>query len=312
MYSEADREKMAAIVNEGLSQVPEAAGITAKNDDFSADDSKNVIYWESEKNDAMGRDKIKKVLLSLITSRRSDTGQFYHFKSIEIARQMLQSREIQLTGLGYLDENDRAEFSEFFKRCGFFASLVDNSVEEFKKKIFVFCLTKDSRSQRFWDEYAQGDAGVCLAIRIAKFEASYAPYWQFRDVIYDDGYRFEFINDIQYKIRKAFGKELFMQGTWMFARHYKRDKYSWENEARISLDYVNGEYSGVLSSMCAPEATRGATGGVQREFVRLPFKNRLFEIVVDEVICGKDVTNADMNRLDAICKPQNIRVWRRV
>ena len=69
-------------------------------------------------------------------------------------------------------------------------------MDEERENIFILCFTKNGNKERFWKEYVNNDSGVCLVFRLLNFDPQFAELYNFRDVSYDNGYRFDFINHI--------------------------------------------------------------------------------------------------------------------
>ena len=305
MYSEDDLERMAEIVNNAIESTcfgPVVGKVT--KDDFSHYEAGEVIYFSSTVSEAL--DPLQRIFDICATDRRFDSGQFFHFKSVKRAIEILDTGTVQLTALHYLDKKDRAEYSEFFQRTGHFYPLVTGKIDDMKKKSFVLCFTKSSRQEEFWNHYAEQEDGVCLGMRYDIGAKELQRCVEFRDVTYDTGYLFDFINEIHYWFRREFEKNPFIEGVLPFARFYKRAKYSWEDESRISFDY----YTNTDPPRCNPFPIQIVTeNGKNREYIEVPLRNDYFTLSVDEIICGRRVCCADRSRLLSASNLREDRVW---
>ena len=195
MYDDNNRERMAEIINNAMDSTVfgPVVGVHDK-DDFSYIENTDLIHLSS----TFGTppDKLLNVFSSCAVDRRWDRGQFYHFKSVKRAIDILETGTVQLTALYYHARNDSTEYSEFLQRTGQLRPLITGEIDELKKKSFVLCLSKGTRREEFWNQYAMQDRGVCLGLRFFIGQTQLQHCVDFRDVTYDTGYRFDFINEI--------------------------------------------------------------------------------------------------------------------
>lgn len=189
----------------------------------------------------------------------------YHFKRLDRAMQLIETRSIALNTLFSNRDNDYAEFEEFFRRYGPLENLIpstykrpepgdisviiprDRKVDELKNQIYVTCFTKCYDNPRFWREYALGK-GLCFRFRFygyrndviqnfGELKRNVQHLYQLREVGYDnDGYLYDFLNEINYRLGQEFGLTLFSRGIPIAAQFYKRARYSWEQEIRLAID----------------------------------------------------------------------------
>ena len=61
-------------------------------------------------------DSITEIFAKTAIQRKKDQGQFFHFKSVDRALEILNTNTVQLTALEYHSANDHAEYSEFLKK----------------------------------------------------------------------------------------------------------------------------------------------------------------------------------------------------
>ena len=304
MYDERKRERMAEIVNNAIASSnfrPVVEELT--KDHFSHNDSGELIHFSTF---PWASDPLEKIFAKCAADRRYDCRKFYHFKCVEWAIDILKTGMVQLTALYYHAENDNAEYSEFFQRTGHTYPLITGNVNELKKKSFVLCLSKSASREKFWNQYAKQDRGVCLGLRYHVGKMELQDCVDFRDVSYGTGYPFDFIKQIRDRFVCEFGKPPFIDGILKFARFYKRAKYSWEDESRISFDY-NYDTSSLLTR--AFPIQKVVENGKIREYLKVPLRNDYFTLEVDEIICGKHVDSADQARLLSASTLCADRVW---
>jgi hypothetical protein len=275
-----------------------------------------------------GKDPIPKLFARLAQNRQVDKGQFYHFKSVKIALSILQHRALQVSNLFSNRDNDFAEYTELFQRMGLLHQLIpttyladqttinsrrDRPIDEDRDEVLILCLTKEGHKEKFWKEYANNDTGVCLVLRFEDFVRPAAHTYDFRDVYYDKGYDFEFINKVNHHFSQEFGRLLFIDGLTKFARCYKRNRYNWENETRLVFDY----HKSATSQEFLRKTFKLEVDG-DRKYITLPLKgstpnNPLFTITIDELIVGQQVSSSDFDDLKKILHagyPQ-ARIWQR-
>ncbi len=330
------RQKIADIINTALSPT-EFSDLVATRDDISPQDNFGglpLIKWV-DSND----NPITKIFDQSTHNRIFDRGQFFHFKSFERGKLILRNKSIQISNLLSNEENDFAEYSEFFKRIGLFYQLLPKDyckfgtqgkfslssksiIDEARGNIMILCFTKDGHNELFWKNYADDDKGICLVLRFTQLASYRIHLYTFRDVCYDDGYQFDFINDINYHLAKSFGRQLFLEGCSKFSKFYKRGKYSWENESRLVLDYDFSllGYGHELNKL-SPIQEDVAKG---RKYIEMPLiakegdnilfdENPFFTLIIDEVVCGRKVTLDQYEELETIIKAKfpHTRIWQR-
>ena len=303
MYDDRVRGRMAEIVNNAIasSRFGSVVGVLTK-DDFSPNDSGKLIHFATF---TKAPDPLEAIFAKCAADRRFECRSFYHFKSVKRAIDILKTGKVQLTALYYHAQNDSEEYSEFFNRTGHTYPLETGKIDELKKKSFVLCLTKSAGPQKFWSQYAHEDTGVCLAMRYNTGKMDFQDCVDFRDVTYGTGYPFDFIREIRDRFISEFGKAPFIDGILKFARFYKRAKFSWEDESRISFDYTTHPW------LCEvfPIQTEMQNGKVTRKYIKVPLTSDHFTLQVDEIICGKHVTGSDQNRLLSASNLRADRIW---
>ncbi len=327
-----DLKEVADIINKVIEATPHLKGqISVQPQDFSfSDGTGKIIYWGEEKIitgnsteiELNAKDKFKIYFENVAQNRKLDYGQFYHLLKFDYALTTLQNKEIQLSALSYLWDNDPSEQTEFLRRHGFLKNLVDDKIEEIKNKVFIFCFSDSFRAENAWKLYGQNETGIALGFRFIEYsdDTAHTDLYQLKDVVYDSGYDFDFINEIQFRLKKKFNKRLFFGGLSNLSKFYKRAKYAWEREARLCFDYqANEDYAETFQKMnlAFPDEInlenffpKQHDTTSDRHFIKVPFDNKLFKLKVSEVICGKNISDAQIAQLKAQADTDTT-VWRR-
>ena len=291
-FTDGQRQRMAETVNSNLkgSEFAPVVG-TLRPDDFYEVDCGKFVWQKSTFLD--WRDTLLNAFSSTARDRRQEQVRFYHFLKYCYALRSVEKKALQFTAMKYFKNNDQAEYSEFLRRCGY----PKDGIDDAKRKLFVLCLTSKSEIERFWDEYADRDKGVCLCLRLSRFNVNTSEYWDLRDVVYDDGQRFSFIRSIRDAFCREFDRGLIIDGVDKFARFYKRQMYDWETETRITFDY---RLHKCLVNVFPIKEMKNAQGQVIREFIVVPFENQFYTLTLDEIICGSNVSDQEMEDLRVV------------
>lgn len=248
-------------------------------------------------------------LRNLIISRKFSTDPFYHFKSFDRAMEILGDNKIPASNLSSNSENDFSEYSEFFRRIGAFEPFTTahpieegfnfnkdgkSKIDEWRDDIFILCFTNDFRNPKFWQEYVNNYEGVCLKFNF-KFK-KHLDSWKFdfRNIFYDTGYDLDFINEISHMLRINHQLVVNPTGFTKFSLHYKRLKYQWENETRLSFNYSQYKELGNIFN------TNIDAKNINRKYILLPKSNQFFDWEISEVICGYRITDDQITELKNI------------
>lgn len=264
----------------------------------------------------------------LSKNRKTDLGIFYAFKKANRAIEILQKKAIPLMSLSSQSDNDYSEYMEFnnryFNNAVKYISKNTHSLfyEDCKLQVdnfYIFCFCKNFRNDKFWSDYANNETGVALGFRFDSFSEeknALLNKYQLRDVFYDDGYAFDFINETRYKIENklkiSFG--ILPEHNW-FPAFYKRARYEWENETRLSF------HSSDIANLIK---LTGYEGPPYEEFERmsikapngkngllLPLNNSLFNLKIVEIICGKNIPQKEFEILNQIALSEDIKIWKK-
>lgn len=256
-------------------------------------------------------------LRSLTPSRKNSSQPFYHFKSVKRAKQILQTSIIQTSSLNSSKDKDFAEFQEFFMRIGAInpfttANPIEpnyhydqngrRKVDLWKEEIFMLCFTNTMFETRYWKEYGGYWDQVCLEFEWS-FDMEHTEQWKlnFRNVYYDSGYSFDFINHMNYHLRNSLQIEYLPTGYTRLALHYKRKLYCWENETRLTLNYTNPtSLDNTSLQSIFPIQWDG-----KRSYVEIPSNNALASWKINKIICGPLVSSSDYQNLETIGKQHN-------
>jgi len=278
--------------------------------------------------------------------RRVPGLRLYHFKSLKFLPHILKSGTIQASNLDSNSQNDHAEFEEFVRRYSNPYPLIPRGyahgstqvltpenrlVDDYRAKTCILCFTQGYEDPRFWKEYVNGSKGVALEFKFEEFHSAefsgvnIEPYtrnirdvYELRDVCYDqDGYLFDFINEITFYLYRLNGLQLlyFVPGVMKMAAWYKRGRYSWEKETRLVFDLI---YIDHLKKKKSEFFKHGIDG--KREFVVIPFANHnhakpstLFNVELSRIIVGEAVSDKDFVEIEnlAVDNFSRIEVIRR-
>lgn len=258
----------------------------------------------------------------LALSRIQNYIQFTHFKSLARALDIVTSKEVQVSNLTSNEYNDYAEYTEFLRRAEYYHSLIPKDYctqiqnktinagsrclsDDVRDNTFILCFSQNYTNPRFWTDYAKNDTGVAIVFKFLNFSPDHYDKYDLRDVYYDSGYDFEFINYINYHLRKEFGFAFIPGSTSKFARFYKRQSYAWETETRLcfnvdrTLPYGLGVGIGNMFQIF-PDSNPASN----RTFIKLPLvgnpnPNPLFSLTIDEIVVGSNVSGADYASLSA-------------
>jgi len=279
---------------------------------------------------------LNRVYSRLSIDRIKDEGTFYWFKPFERAVEILKEQRLHLLSLEKQDSNDHTEALEFLQRYVYFPysdRSLDTTISNNSKSHAsgIACFTKNFRDQQFWSNYAKANTGVALGIRFNfKNDPLFKGHQPFilRDVYYDTGYDLDFLNELRYLTFKKFNvvlsiipSEGFDLGLRWMRYYYKRDKYRWENETRLSFDIIKYLTINVLfkEQDGIEFQDRMETHGIESHFadksrpdflMKVAFDNPFFQVKVDEVICGANVCDKHVEELKELTKGE-VHVWRR-
>jgi hypothetical protein len=320
-FTKAELTQMAEIFNDAISGTEFEKNIVSW-EDFEPSKSylgtNNLIRFKSD------AEHISRIFSRLSQNRIIDQGQFYHFKNIDIAKQIISERVIQTSNLLSNHKNDFAEYTELFQRLGLINLLIpadycldaanvskraNRPIDDDRNDILILCFSKEGHKEKFWKEYAKEDTGVCLVFRFLSFVKDLEHTYEFRDVIYDHGYRFDFLNKVNHLFSFYFNRILPVEGITKFAKHYKRGSYEWENETRLVFDY--GKLAGYKEFI---QQNFPLKNDGERRYAEIPLiKNVLFELTIDEIIVGKNVSEVQYEEISNLLKMNfpKAYIWQR-
>lgn len=319
-----DKPKISEIINKHLKKSPFKDEIKVSENDIDFHNNRKYIHWQVALKgsqldyEVVDNNKFAELLnRKLKIDRKQDKGTFYHFSCYNIAQKMLTKKEIQLSSLTSQFSNDSAELIEFIHRYLNATYPNPQSLLDISSNIFVFCFTRHFRNEKFWSDYANEDTGICLGFRLKDINLELAHLFDFVDIFYDDGYSFDFINDIQRELDFYYEKKLFIGGLNRFARNYKRQRYAWESETRLIFDIdENKRLLDFYEQMrcCEPKHDLMRYFKIikddDREYIQLNFINEFFTLELDEVIFGKKVSQSQIDEIEAFVN-EDVHCWQR-
>lgn len=285
-------------------------------------------------------------LKDLPVSRINDQGPFYHFTKLDSAKKILGTvgtEVFRFSNLNSVWKNDPTEVSRFLNYCNPSNEEVDFYEDLGREETYIFCLSNNFRKERFWTtEYADYDSGVAFELKL-KFHKDFkktlflTSIIEFKEVFYEDNQKhFDFIEEIQSALKIRHQLSLDLSGAYTVAKFIKRARYAWENEVRLSIsgnDIARAEsyketvsrlldkevtynYRNCLNQLLTTKKTDGDKTYIEVP-INDPLKNPFFEITINQIICGKKVTDEQMDELRALLKKVNPNandedVWKRV
>jgi len=108
-------------------------------------------------------------------------------------------------------------------------------MDEDREQIYIYCLTRNP-SDEHWKRYGNNEKNVCIEYNFNPKPNVNDEAFKYGNVYYDKGYDFDFLREINYYIRTEYGLFFNQNGWTRFALFYKRDRYRWEEETRLSLN----------------------------------------------------------------------------
>jgi len=249
--------------------------------------------------------------------RQNDQGILYSFKKQEFVPELIKKEQMHLRSLNEQLYNDPLEYCDLINITNPLVMHIDKDND--KGKIFIYCFTKDFRNKIMWKKYGTNKANnkienIAIGFRYHKKidSAGLNKIIELRDVIYNIGNEFDFIRDIQLKLYYRFKRTLFIDSSQYFARFFKREKYSYEDEVRLCIDY--NQYENLR------ELNKFYPGCFEYDFekiilkeennILIPLNNEFFYIEICELICGKDIEDSQYEYLSALAKEKEILIWK--
>ncbi len=264
-------------------------------------------------------------------SKQANTGTYYHFKSLALAKVVLNSGELQASNLFSNRYNDFAEAEEFVRRYSNPHPLIPTDytkgavveprkrgIDDMKQNTCILCFTSSYADPRFWKSYLSGGKGVCFELEyvhpgaspIKAFDAfDTTPrttdlFYELREVCYDPGNLFDFVNEISSLVYDECKKVLMVPGVTKMASWYKRNFYAWERETRVVFDLQFIEY---FAKIASPKLVTGDDGSGRR-FVIVPIENAKvpssafcpFILTLKRIIYGYDLSSAEKNEIEKL------------
>lgn len=238
----------------------------------------------------------------------------YHYKGLNIAKNILKSKSIQISNLTSNEYNDYAECSEYLKKIEAYHPLVNNEIlDDSRNNLLILCFT-EKQSDSMWKNY--GDKGVCFKIKISMSQQNTnETYPMFRQVYYDSGNKFDFISELNYFLYKKYRLRLSDGLSTRHALFFKREKYQEECEWRLAFNCIqsNKTFYGFpidcsFNSVNTLYFQNIQTDENGRKYSTLEFgKNYpLFTMNIEEVIVNDKVSQKDFEELKKLAGNINV------
>lgn len=296
IYTNSELNEIAEIVNEGISTLTH---LRATKNHFVPKERKGMIYFNRDNSSDLFS---KQVFGSLVKCQKQVRKTHFHYKGFEIAYDFLEGDFITASALSNFKRStdDLKEYEHFFSITKIPAS--DDYIQKLKDDFFIFCLTEDNNTPRFWQEYTKNE-GLCLEIEF-EIKPDSDDFFDLRKVHYDDGGTFTFYPQMQNKIFNKFGAYLLTDGLSKFAAFYKRKtEYEWERETRL---FLNWKYQSALKSKRLSLIEKDG-----RRFLKIPFDNDLFSIKILSVKLGNELLRNEPDkvaRITDLCRKKGYRI----
>lgn len=219
----------------------------------------------------------------------------FHYKSFDIAYKFIEEEYVTASALsnfvGLTD--DIKEYEHFFEvtKIPYDKTFIDKQKDNF----YIFCLTEDNKTERFWKEYVSDHKGLCLEFEFTD-KKHLSDLFELRKICYDDGGGFNFYSRMQDEIFLTFGKRLLTPGLSKFAALYKRKtKFDWERETRLLFNL--GLYQKELMNNSFITQTFGS-----KKFLKIPFDNNLFTLTLKSITIGKNLEPSQKGRIKSLAR----------
>ena len=292
-------EKLSKIVNKHIAEFTrDEPSIITNASDFVEDANLFSMY---------NIDVFSNIFNSKAPSLKHERKSLFHYKKFDVAYKFIEENSITASALSNFKNikkgDDLKEYEHFFDvaKIGTEKSFID----EQRDSIFVFCLTNNNCTERFWKEYADNEKGLCLELEIIDNQNTKLGF-DLKKICYDDGHEFQFFSDMQNELHSTFGRYLLASRLSNFAVFYKRktredgsEGFAWENETRLLLNCktfegLSKEFEIINKNGC--------------KYMKIPFDNPLFSIKIKSVTIGKNLSPAQKQKIEKLLKQKNITI----
>jgi hypothetical protein len=289
--------KISEIVNQNIQEfTANDESIKFQCSDFSVSEDVKLHYLSRS---GSGIEKFSKIFNAKAESMKDvDSHSYFHYKKFEFAYDFIDKEYITLSALSNYKDSDIKEYEHFFEIVNIGTS--KSYIEEKKDGFYIFCLTEDSKTERFWEEYADYYKGLCIEMEITDEDKSKSELFDLRKVCYDNGLGFHFFAQMQKELLDKTGKYLVIDGIAKFGAFYKREKYNWENETRLFMNW--NWYEKQLKDSKIEYMPR-----TTKKFLKVPFDNDLFIIKVKSITIGKHLMPYQKEKIKELADKKGIK-----
>lgn len=263
---------------------------------FVISDSTELLHFESN-------DKTFDKIFNLkAPNQKTIIQSFFHYKSFDIAYKFVEEDYVTASALsnfvGVTD--DIQEYEHFFEVTNL--DYKKSFIEEQKDNLYIFCLTEDNKTERFWNEYVNDHKGLCLEFEFIDKRHLWHMF-ELRKICYDNGSDFIFYASMQNEIFNVFNKYLNTPGLSKFGALYKRKtKFDWEKETRLLFNW--GLYNADLIKNSFGTQTFGL-----KKFLKIPFDNNLFTINLKSITIGKNLDPIQQSKIKELADKKAITTY---
>lgn len=224
---------------------------------------------------------------------------YFHYKSFDIAYKFIEEDYVTASALSNFAglTDDIKEYEYFFEitKIPYDKAFIDQQ----KDNIYIFCLTEDNKTERFWNEYVSDHKGLCLEFEFTD-KKHLSHLFELRKICYDDGGGFNFYSSMQDEIFMTFGKYLLTPGLAKFAALYKwKTKFDWERETRLMFN--RSLYQNELTNNSFTTQTFDS-----KKFLKIPFDNNLFTLTLKSITIGKYLEPSQKERVKSLARIKGI------
>lgn len=242
-------------------------------------------------------------LNALPKDRITNNGSFFRFiEDADRLTEILTTKKFRIYNLNAQEDNDFAEYTEMYRRLG---HDTNERIEEARRDTYILCLAKEMHNERMWCEYTKNH-GVSFRVKIHK-KATQPLQWSFKDIYYDSGYDLDFYQEARFRVQR-FAQYLMIPQISGLCHFYKRDKYRWENESRISIKDIPGgilPHNAIFANACHNhfEMHKGAN---DHNYILADLDNVLFEMRIEEVYFERNIDPQKYAALASACLASGI------
>ncbi len=232
--------------------------------------------------------------------QRSSNRSFFHYMSYDLTYKFIKENFVTASALSNFAglTDDTKEYDHFFSvtKIPFKQSYIDKQ----KGGLYVFCLTEDNETEKFWKEYVNDHKGLCLEFEFID-KQQFRHLFELRKICYDNGNDFDFYSKMQDEIFSKFKKCLLTKGIAKFGALYKRrDSFEWERETRLLFNWD------LYQADLTPKAFFTYTHN-SKSYLKIPLDNDLFSLKIKTITIGKNLDPEQNENIKKLATKKGIK-----